>query len=473
MSNVNTIKGRGKVNLYSPTSLDLAMNKPEVYNHIVSKYGKQYSDNTLANDLRLMENTMGISAESYTMFQEGWRWENIKLEAITGGSSSEEINVHSDSINSDGTMFAKPGYVIMFPGTYQTAYIKDVDYTGGSQTITLEASYGATLPAVAAGETVMVGTSAFGEASDQPKSSVKKYDKLTYYLQIIKDTVSISGSQATNDPWVDISEYDSPFDYYNTLVADADARMDKMESYAMMFSDGGYVVADQTMVDNGLADAVGDHVQYTKGLIPLAQDEGYELPTDATSADYTDFDDLDNYLHTQGDTSHYIMGRLGNKLAKAYSTALFDNVVTGNGVDVTANMLMKNGVDEQTARSRAVIMNYLQYEDASRCYMFKTADEFSDPKGYNSAGFNLNEAGVWMPMKNIESPDGGNIANVTMMHKERYGDNRRREFWDRKGAGGDSSNYVLTKDVQEAYMRSHVGLAVGAPNLITFSNPNA
>jgi len=84
---------------------------------------------------------------------------------------------------------------------------------------------------------------------------------LSYYLQIIKDTTSLTGSQSTNPSWVDISEYDVPFDFYNTLIADADARMDFMESNALIFGDGGQITATAAMVANALAMEVGDVIQ--------------------------------------------------------------------------------------------------------------------------------------------------------------------------------------------------------------------
>lgn len=474
MADFDSFTAMSKTGLWSPSTLDLAMNKPSVYDAIVKQFGDQYRSSTLASDLFYTGADRQISSEFHTLFQEGWLWENVTVATsggISGGSSSETLSIELPSTEVN---FVKEGQILMIPSTYQSLYISDIsiDSANDEADLTVVANDGATTPAIADDTVLMIGTSAFGEASDQPDSTIKQYDKIQMQLQILKDTTSISGSQMTEDTWVKGSEYGMPFDYYSVAVADADARMDLMESDALVWGDGGVVTADATMVANGLADAVGDEIRKTKGLVNWAKSDGYELPTDASVADYADLEDLDNYLRSQGDTSPIIKGRLGHKLARAYSNNLFDNVVTGNGTDVTA-MMKANGMSDSDAEAMAAIVKYQQYSDTSRDYMFTVADEFSHPKRYGSDGYKLDEAGIWYPCATVKSEDGMQMPMVSLLYKGEGSHSRRRTFWTMQGAGENPGMFNMSKDVKKAYMRSHIGLGVGAPNLLIFSNPNA
>jgi hypothetical protein len=475
MATSNSYTSMGKLIDYSPATLELALNAPALYNKIVKQFGKQYRDHTLAEDLLILGAQKEIQSEFYTYFSEGRIWESITVNgAVTGGGASETITIDLPDSN---RVFAKPGQSIMLPGTFQELYIESVTVDGSAHTADLvvyAGNDGDVVPAISDGAVLMIGSNAYGEASEQPKSTIKQYEKHQVQLQIIKDTVSMSGSQMVEKSLVDISEYDTPFNFYSTTVADGDARMDLYESHALVFGDGGTVIATQAMVDEGLADVVGDPIRKTKGIIPTAIEEGFVLPTDATVADIADFEDMDNYLTSLDDASDYILGRLGNKLARAYSHNIFDTIVSGNGTDVTsiANMMVANGLSDAEAKSMAAMVNYSQYTDTARTYMWKRADEFSNAKRYGISDYKLDESGVWWPAKTVRE-DGITMPMVTLLYKGDGTTSRRRTFWELAGAGANPASYVLTKDAKYAFMRSHIGAGIGAPKLLIFSNANA
>lgn len=316
------INGNSRTDLYTPSTLEIALNKPEVAIKIIKKYSDQYKD-SIGMDLSLLGNEMGVSSESYTLFQEGWYWSTIVAASSVGASAPGGTQLITIEVDDDNRFFAKVGHVIVYKGVGNIqGIITNVDVTTPTApVITVQAASGVTLPAVTEADEIMISTNAWGEGTGQPTSSVKMYDQLTFNLQILKDKYGITGSQITNNAWVNISEYGSQFDFYNVGVADLDARMFRVEENAMLISDGKSYTASQA---SGLVDGEGSLLVKTmKGIIPQIRDNGgVDTAVNASTWDITDLDDIDDYMKLQGDTSPVILGYLGGKLARKVSKEL-------------------------------------------------------------------------------------------------------------------------------------------------------
>ena len=455
-----------RTDLYVPSTLELAPNKPDVAIQIIKKFSNQYRD-SFGMDLTLMGNSMGISSDTHTVFQEGKYWKAITAAANVGASSAGGTQNITIEVDDDNHFFPKVGHIIVYKGVGNIqGIIKAVDVTTPTApVITVQAAAGVTLPAVTEGDKIIISTNAWGEGTGQPTPSVKTYGNMTFYLQIIKDKFGITGTQLTNGSWIDISEYGGKFSFYNSGVADCDARMFRQEEGALLINDGStYIVAANT----GLVDGEGANtVTTTKGLIPLMRTYGgVDATVNATNWTITDLDDISDYLRSQGDTSPVVMGYNGLAISRRMSTQLGTLQGYRDATDTLTQYIGGMGYDEQSAKARSVNMRFMEYRNADRVFAFRTLDSFSDPEGFGATGYKFNEYSMWFPLCNVKDGRTGEVMPlVTLIHKEKDGYSRRRETFTMQGAGGNASMYNMELDKQVINMRSHIGLVMGAPNL--------
>ena len=456
-----------RTELFSPTTLDIAMNKPDVAIQIIKQYSDQFK-HTVGLDLSLMGAEVGIGAETHSAFVEGRFWSVITAmdsPAASAPGGTQDITIDVDASN---RFFPKVGNIIMYEGAGNiTGSIVAVDVAvPASPVITVQAAAGVTLPAVTATHEIAIITSAWGEGTGQPNSSVKLYDRLDYQLQIIKDAKGWTGSQLTNNAWVDVSEYGTGFDWYNVGMADLDAAQYRLEENALLLGSGGtYTVASTT----GLVDAEGDGTYTeTKGIMPWIRERGHiDSTVTATNWDITDLDDVDDYLKTQGDVSPIVLGYVGGLLARRISSQL--GTLQGFGRDATNTLsqyIGGQGYDAVAAHSRAVNMSFMEYQNINRTYAFREIASFSDSTGLGAANYNFNQYSIWLPMANItDGKSGAKMPLVSILYKELGGYSRRREMFTIAGAGGNSASYNSEIDKKKINMRSHIGLAFHKPNL--------
>jgi hypothetical protein len=455
-----------RTDLYIPSTLELAPNKPEVAIAIIKKFSNQYRD-SMGMDLTLMGNSMGVSADTYTCFQESWYWKPIVAAASVSASQAGGTQAITIEVDDDNRFFPKVGHIIVYKGVGNIQGIITAlnVTTPTAPVITVQAASGVTLPAVTEGDEIMISTNAWGEGTGQPTPSVKTYDQLTFYLQIIKDKFGITGTQITNSAWIDISEYGGKFNFYNVGVADLDARMFRQEEGALLINDGStYTVSSAT----GLVDGEGaSTVQTTKGIIPLLRTYGgVDATVTASNWTVTDLDDIDDYLKTQGDTSPVVMGYVGGSMARRISSQLGTLQGYHDATDTLTQYIGGMGYDEQSAKARAVNMRFMEYRNINRVYAFRELGSFSDPNGFGATGYKFREYSMWFPLSNVKDGKTGAVTPlVTLIHKEKDGYSRRRETFTMQGAGGNAAMYNMELDKKIVNMRSHIGLVMGAPNL--------
>jgi len=455
--------------MYATSLLNIAIDQPDIYAKLIKQFSNQYRD-TIALDLRLAGSEIGIPSESHSNFLEGWFMDSFVSDggaAASAPGGTQAIVVDAVSMTS-GKFYPKTGHVIMYKGTSNiTGVIESIDYA--TNTLTVRAAAGVTLPIVANHETLIVISSAWGEGSNQPVSSAKTYERLDYYLQIIKDTVGITGSEMTNDSWVKFDGEGGSFDHYNIGLADLEARQDQMEEGALLFGNG--LLHTPTNTSPLLSDDATTFRQ-TKGVIPWIRERGLVLPVTPVGFDYTDLNAIDDYLRSQGDTSKVVFGWLGNILGRAISNYIFTNTIDQN-TNAIDTMLSHKGFSAADIEARAGHMNYREIQLFDRTYCIKSVDGLSNPKTFAADGYLTNQYGIWFPASNVKGSDGNIYANVSLMYKAKGSNNRRREFWEEGAAGGNSKMYIGQSDSRKSYLRSHIGLRFALPNQGILFDPEA
>ena len=464
----NVVTGSYNNQQFAPSTLDIAMNKPHVAAEIIRQYSHQFR-NTVGLDLALLADEMPVSSETHSVFQEGRYWNKAIVndaggvtQSAPGGSQTFII-----AVDDNNAFFPKVGHTVIYSGANNiSGSITAVDTTTPAlPTITVQAAAGVTLPAMVDEQELIINSSAWGEGTNQPKPSVKNYERIDAHFQIIKDTVGWTGTQLTNKAWVDISEYGGKFNWYNVGMADIDARQYRLEEGALLLGGGGiYTVNENTgLVDN----EHGTTFRETMGMIPrIRQSGGVDSTVTAANWVITDLDDIHNYMTAQGDSSPVIMGWVGSRLGSRISGQLGTlSTYTKDGQSLS-QYIGGWGYDDAEVKSRAVNMSYMEYQDINRTYAFRNVWSFSDTMGYGADGYNFNQYGIWFPLTNVtDGKTKAKLPLVSVMYKELDGYSRRREGFGLQGAGGNPETYNIETDVKKFFMRSHIGLAFHKPNL--------
>lgn len=457
------------------TAFDLQPNKPDVAIRLIKKYSDQFKI-PVGLDLTLMGNEIGISSEIHTAFTEGRYWNTM---TVAGNVAAAAINTAQDITISldEGAFFPKKGMIVLYQGNNRIqGLISNVDLTTPANPIvTVVPANGGSLPAVSDGDELVLTTSAWGEGTGQPDSSAPSFGRLDFHLQIIKDTFGITGSQLTNQLEFDVDEDGQRIGTYNIGIADMEARMLRMEEL-MMLTSSGLAYDHANLITAGIVDGTNNFVQTSKGLVELAELwGGVDNTVDNTNWTVANFDDIDDYLKSQGDVSPIVINYMGGKIARRVNSQLGGLTAVTNSYDPTSALsqyLGGQGYDAATIEARAINLRFMEYKNINRVYAMREVQSFSDTKGLGADGYDFNNYILSFPLCNIkDGKNGVKYPLASLLYKMKDGYSRRSEVWEELGAGGNTARYNTDKDVRKVYMRSHIGFAMHKPNLIYMSTP--
>jgi hypothetical protein len=438
----------------------LDAHKPEVYSKIYRKYGKQFAE--FLNTCRMMgrgEGALPISQESFKAFEKEWEHETFIVGGNSGASApggTQTITIDITSIDSSDRIYPRKGFLVMYPDETQ-GRINEVASNG--TTITVQAGVGDVLPAITTSDELMIGGSVFAEYTGQPDGVTQNYTDYDYYLQILKENATISGTEMTNDYW---------FEVYNDDGEVAGVWTDATRTAE---NDIDIAIENQLFWGSGLAytDESGNSAQTTKGMIPTIRDRGLVAASDPASFDYNDLEDYDAYMVSQGNTSPYMSAMVGRDLYTGISNELREEFNT-SGVDITS---MFSDLNDSDREARMVQANFNAINLNNRSWAFKRVNTWSNPKTTGATGYDMSKYGIIAPVNTFQDAKSGDmLPNFAIMHKEKSGYSRAREVWKIAGAGGDTGNYNSEIDGVRLNIRSHVGLFFPEANNAVLLDPN-
>ena len=461
--------GTMTVSDYAPSTMELSMNKPEIYKKIVRKHSTQFRD-TFGLELMMLGLNAPMPADYGVLYLEGWTHDTFTVAAAGAAEPAagaiQEIPLAAASIN-DSRSYPKVGHMVVYPTALnEKGLIESVNHTTG--TVTVRPASTVTLPAVVDGDVIVIYSSAWGRGSTQPLASKKEYEEINYWTQIIKDEIGIDGSQLTSDSYVDVSEWGGAYKYWNVAMADLEVRIDRLIEGALIEGSGlTYTPTAGTTLTN-----TDDVVRETKGLFTWGREKGTNVSVDPATIDVSDLRAIRTYLRAQGDNSDWIYGWAGNNFGYGLSDELWTVVQAGGSDPITSPLtrtMMDNGVDSNEATARALTVNYRQYTDFDGSYIFRQLDAFSDPKGFGATGYTYNEKSMWLPMCNVKDGKSGFVyPNVQMRYKALAGYSRERELVELTGA--TNGLHTSQFDLNQAGYKSEIALQVFNPYLVYLTN---
>ena len=255
---------------------------PDLYEAEVERYG----DRTVSSFLRMVGAEMPMTSDQVVWSEQG----RLHL-------SYEGVSVSGDDITIAGHAIREKQTLVIAEGS---TTVKALVTAVNGDVVTAKPYTAATLTAAgitgSAAVNVFVFGSEFGKATTGMTGAVTpSFQTFTNSPIIIKDKYEISGSDASQIGWVEITGESGASGYLWYLKAEGDTRV-RFEDYLEMT-----VVEGELAADGSGAAAAG--AKGTEGLFAAIQDRGHVTAgVDGTSAteDLADFDEILKKLDKQG-----------------------------------------------------------------------------------------------------------------------------------------------------------------------------
>lgn len=446
--------------------------KPEVRNRLFRSRGDQGM-----GAFRILESLgymRAIAQDSAISYEENWIHPTFHsagvVSAVAPGAQTalvtQNILLGSVSPNDDFLGFPTPGStqnpyyycpvklfdIIMYPNN-TTAQVTAISGLGtNAVTITVTAQDGTTgLPALTAGEELIIYSNAFPEGSDQPEGMINKPLKSTSYVQIIKAGFKWTGTQATDQTWFDTykSSGDIPA-YFLKGQMDTDYELTLLIDGALLF--GNITYPNIVVPNNDFSSSAYEPVKTTEGMVPYMRANGNVKQYTPGTFTVQTFNDIVKILDKQF-APNYIGGFLGINLDVEIEDTLKQYFQNTNISYLTDNMVadLFNG---DKALAMSVGFNVLGKADRTFC--FNRMQVFNHPRLYGANGYNTPSLGMFIPLaKKRDLKSDYDVPYFGVIYKELGNYSRKAEVWTLQGAAPGMK--VLSKDINQLCMRSHIG----------------
>ena len=434
--------------------------QPEVFANLIRKKGTQGGE--FFNMIRMMSGEIVTGNIQYSWFEEEFKHETIGVlanVAAPGAGNDLVFTLDTTSVDSNNNFYPRLNDVVLFKNEV-VGYVANINVTTPSApilTIRPNSATGA-IPAVTAGEQLVIFSGQFSEGSGQPVGAFGKSEQVFGYTQIIKETITYTGTSATDQTYLRFDGQNAqkiPGDpYYFKGQEDIDFRMALKISGALLF--------EQPVTNTAAIDpTTGEPFRATQGLIPGVRERGnVKLHTPGTWT-ISDFDEMDRIYDREG-ASEYICGFLGINFHQENNNVLSDYFKNTN-IEQAIRQSTSAVFQGNAAYQATVNFDYLQKN--GRIFMFKRMPEFSNPKLYGAPGYPMPNYGVFVPFSGTKATtDGwkGKLNSMNIRYKGLGQYNRKSEMWK---IGSLNPNLRLTDvDNESSYMRSDVGFMHVAAN---------
>lgn len=441
--------------------------KPDVLSKIFERYGDQ--GKTWFLDLNQMGFLKPVANEEYSHYEGDLKNPTINVRtgvAQPAAGADLVFTLATANLDTANRFYPRLYDAVFFKGV-KMGLITDIDVSTPSAPVLTVSPLKSTaqLPAVATGEELSIVSNAHSEGSTQPKGAVTGAVKRSNHTQIIKETLTATGSQMTTQTWFDgwvmasgikgANQIASGDSWYNLNFRDMEYRFALKTSGALLFGEE----SDGSIVDP----ATGNPIYTTQGLIPTIKEFGNEITYTPGATTIADFDSYDRVLEREyaGDV---VMGLFSNSYSNDFENSLTSFLANTN-IDYVGGKLAS--IYGEQARGVAVNFDFLK--KSNRTFMYRRMREFSNRQTFGINGSAAESYAVFIPCAKIKDPKSNTmVENVGARYKELGGYSRKTEIWTVSGAGPGQK--VIAEDLHNTYMRGEIGAHImGANQMILLS----
>jgi len=398
---------------------------PQKANFLFRKYGKQGV--TAFQFLQSIGAVTPVALGTYSHFEEDWIHATFTPSVVGAGGAGVTTNVtiSASDVDSLGNSYPREGDIVMFNNGVKGQIISKSGANPPVLGIAPLLSADDIATSAIVGEQVIIISNSFAEGTDQPEGRVSKAYEYTFNTQIIKETVSSTGTELTNGLWfksIDGVGINGWFDKAKSI--DLDYRTALAIDGAILYGEVATNPNVTGTTTQGLVSGVtsqGGNATYTPGLF---------------SINY--FDQMNRYLDKQIAPPEYV-GLLGYQAFQDVENTL-SNVFTQNpivfagGGGKTFGELMY-GENMKSIADKSVEIGFRSITKTDRTFHLLKLPQLSNPKLYGATGFT--EAGrmIFCPLDKPIAPKGGAMPRLGVRYKELGGYSRKMESWFTGGAG--------------------------------------
>lgn len=425
------------------------LHKPEIASEMFRKYNGQGIG--MFDMLRVMGFEKPTANSTYSHFEEKRIHAAFKSRSAVsdpGAGNAVTVVLHTDNLDSNNRFYPRVGDIVQFTNEV-VGRIYEIDTTtpADPQIKVRPSRTVDNIGAIAAGDTIIIISNAFAEGSAQPKAAFRGATKITNYCQIIKESIGVTGSELTNQVWIDTTTKGGP--YWTTALMDGEYRQRLRIDHALLMS-------EETTNTSEVDPETGYPIKTTIGLNRFVRSGGNPFTRASGAATVDDFETYDRLLIREG-VGEFVVVASGVKRDQNYTRILKDYFADTN-IQYTREHAHKNLFTGANTQAKAAVVSFKYFSmSAGRTYCMKEFGNFSHPDTLGATGFTHEDKSFIIPAnaKSKDAKSGKMVQHIGCRYKALGNYNRRLEVWGVNGAGNGMK--VTQFDRNDTYWRSDIG----------------
>jgi len=391
------------------TAANVPLHKRDVDEQLIKRYGNQ----GITGLMELLGSKKETTAQTFEHYEETLLHNHFEAEIAS--SELEIADGFTDGSSDAGNSALRDGDLILGADNsmyYVTAVL------GNDNDFTVKDMNGAVVATKASQAYAIVGN-AYAEQTGQPVGITPRVTQYQNKCQIIKESFTVSGSEATNAVYVKVNspEFGSGYLWYLQGEADTYQRFQDYAELAMIIGQSG----DGTLRDGAADDATGSSIVTTEGLLPFIENKGQTMGLGSSAITMADFDaavkSLDKY---RGSKEMALYAGINLSLD-------IDDLLAAQGAYAAGGA---NYGTFANNKDMALNLGFNSFSRGGYTFHKKTYDLFNRPDLLGGTGFNYNGYGMCIPMDSQkDARSGEKIPSLRMRYKAANGYSREMEHW--------------------------------------------
>ena len=427
----------------SGTTTAGSLSKRDVDEQLIKRYG----DQGITGLMEFLGTKKETQAQTFEHYEEA-----LLHNHFTGTISSDVLTVDTgfvDSGDASGNTAVRDGDLLL--GADNIMYYVTGKDGGGAITQPEDnfeiklVSTGGAAGSVSNQAYAIVGN-AYAERTGQPDGITPRVHQYSNKCQIIKESFTVSGSEATNAVYVKV---EGGYLWYLKGEADTYQRFQDYAELAMIVGQAG----DSTLTDAATDTGTGTVVT-TEGLLPFIENKGQSMDLGSSAITMADFDaavkSLDKY---RGSKEMALYAGINLSLD-------IDDLLASQGAYAAGGA---NYGTFSNSKDMALNLGFNSFSRGGYTFHKKTYDLFNRPDLLGASGFNYNGYGMCIPMDSQkDAKSGEKIPSLRMRYKAANGYSRENEHW--LTGGAVLQNKTNETDELRCNYRTERGFEGFAPN---------
>ncbi len=397
--------------------------------------------------------------------EDDWITDNITVGSIITASTG--ANTPVKFALSPTNMYVQNGIQLSYPQvrqkiriplTGEIATIVDKDISVNPHQITVEPDD----PTVnLAGKIVATGTyaiftNAWAEGTDGAKSVVSLENRVSNYFQIFKKKFTVTGTALTlQAPFEVMDVKDTNGADKNVFVLRNSSDTDKRHRGEIS---GALLVGKKSNTDTQFSPELGHNVPAytTEGLWEAAVTKGHVYPHGG-NFDLDDHDAVANILEGERIASDTFMFFQGYGLAGLAENALYQLGVANAGIFSYASTKFKPQVlNGHSPEDFFAWIGFSGVKKRQKLFLYGTLDDFNDPKGLGSPGYEFPNCGIITPWATMDNKKKrASSTSIGAQYRSLGGYSRKNEMFHTGSA--NMVNPTTDRDIKSFDWRSEIG----------------